>query len=247
MVERYITKARRKITLDAGIKGFIYKTAKRNYWRVSAWYEFDDLVQDGYLCYAKCLSRFNFKSSYEPEDAPSNEEMRKFMCFLSAAFSNHITDLANERTVTPELALASFSEEQAEAIELTVASEDTLSDANLQTLLMKAPIEIAEMLKALLIDGLAEGRFLKKRLRKKDLPSGSGKSKHGSMQRETSSEFYDRCLNQQGVVEKLWGYFAGAEEEPLIDQLAEKLMRVASMSTMDETEQHEGSYAESRN
>ena len=46
---------------DAGVRGWIVKTAYKHYWRVSSYYEFDDLVQDGYLCYAKCLRTFRPK------------------------------------------------------------------------------------------------------------------------------------------------------------------------------------------
>lgn len=49
--------------LDAGMEGYIRNLAVREYWRVAGWYGpretgLDDLIQDGYMCFARCRARY---------------------------------------------------------------------------------------------------------------------------------------------------------------------------------------------
>lgn len=77
---------RRTQRLDRGIKGWIVNQARKNYWRVAGWYELDDLIQDAYMCYAKCNQRY-----------PMNLEQRHFMSLVARTFQNHCHTLAARR------------------------------------------------------------------------------------------------------------------------------------------------------
>lgn len=77
----------REHRLDAGLRGWIVNTAKKNLWRVPSRYDLSDLIQDGYLCYCICNLRYRHV-----------KEQRHFMALVKRTFINHIHDLATERT-----------------------------------------------------------------------------------------------------------------------------------------------------
>lgn len=79
--------------LDRALQGWIVNTAKRNYWRVYCWYELDDLVQDGLLCYAKCKRRYAFLDVAEP----TKEQQKWFMSLVCTSFVRYIDSLAGKR------------------------------------------------------------------------------------------------------------------------------------------------------
>lgn len=63
--------------MDDGAKRWLYKYAKKNYWRIAAWHEFDDLIQFGYVEYAEVLHRY-------PQATEPSHKMRLFqLCFRS--------------------------------------------------------------------------------------------------------------------------------------------------------------------
>ena len=219
--------------LDEGVRGWIVKMAHKHYWRVAAWYEIEDLIQDGYLCYAKC------RKSYRPDPnkAVDNlDDRRTFMIYLSRSFMNRITDLANSRTRTPEVVASDLSDDQSEGIETWTASASELSDASLASLLATAPAEIIEILKALLVEGKADGPYRKSKLRKIVLPGGKlpriVKAKRPI--RETTAEHFDRCLGRTGVVVQLRQYFLGETKYDLIDVLVANLFGVRPHSLTEE-------------
>lgn len=82
-----IPRPRRQHRLDKGLRGWIVNTAKRNHWRVAAWYDLEDLIQDGYVCYAKCNQRYGHV-----------RDQAHFMALVKTTYIHHITDLANNRT-----------------------------------------------------------------------------------------------------------------------------------------------------
>lgn len=75
--------------LDDGLNVWMINYAKLNYWRVASWYELSDLIMDGYFILAKCEEKY-------PEVS-----QRDFMNLFKRAYFNHITDLANARTKSP--------------------------------------------------------------------------------------------------------------------------------------------------
>jgi hypothetical protein len=204
--------------LDAGLRGWLVNAVHKHHWKVASWFDFDDLLQEGYLCFAKCRARFE---PMHPEFEAHDEDRRRFMAYFQMAFNNRITDLQqNPRSKLQEIGYAQLSDTQAEGIEAWTESAAELSDASLATLLANAPAEIADMLKQILLDGVADVPYLRTRLRKKFLPGVAtprivkGKRKI----RETTEEHYDRCLGQSGVITKLRDYFLGDESDPLIDK-----------------------------
>ena len=220
--------------LDPAIRGWIVNTAHKNYWRIASWYEFEDLIQDGYFCLCKCREKFK----YPMVDPDGHENTKEFMAFFQRAFENLIIDLANKHSQTPETAMAGLSDNQVEGIETWSKQASALSDASLATLIANAPAEIAEMLKQILIDGLADVPYLKTRLRKKELPGGKlpriVKGKRRIL--ETTVEHYDRCLAKPGVISKLRGYFLEDQEsDPLIDRLVQSLFQAGSEVCVDKS------------
>lgn len=81
----------REHRLDSIMHGWIVNTAKRNIWRIPNWYDLDDLIGEGFICYAVCNIKYRHV-----------RQTRQFMKLVQTTFRNHITDLANERTLSPE-------------------------------------------------------------------------------------------------------------------------------------------------
>lgn len=79
---------RTRILLDRGLRGWVYNTAIKNYWRVAGWMEVEDLVQDGHLLFWKIRR----------ENQPDLVERKAFMAYFQRAYLNHINDLSNKRT-----------------------------------------------------------------------------------------------------------------------------------------------------
>lgn len=193
--------------LDAHVRGWIVKTAHKNFWKVRSWYDFEDLVQDGYMCFAKARVKFKF-----PMAEPTHDNRKEFMAFFQMAFVNHIIDLQKDpRSRLQEVAVAALSDDQAKAVESWAEKATDLGNASLSLMLAKAPAEIMDMLKLILVDGAANGPYIKSRLRKQ----GDRIVKSRKALRETTSEHYDRCLGRTGVVAQLRQYFLGDEAEPV--------------------------------
>lgn len=74
--------------MDDGVRKWIARTARENFWRVQSFYEIDDLIQDGYICYMKVRSRY-----------PQAKKPAHIMRLLQVTFKNHIQDLARRRTI----------------------------------------------------------------------------------------------------------------------------------------------------
>ena len=98
--------------LDAGMRGLIVNMATRNYWRVCAWYDLEDLIQDGYLCYTRVRRRY-----------PKVKEVRHLTALFKTTFSRHIIDLANDKR------------EQQEVCVSQIAADDSDGTAELETML----------------------------------------------------------------------------------------------------------------
>jgi hypothetical protein len=73
--------------MDQSAKGWLYKTARAHFWRVASWYEFNDLVQDGFFTYHRIVTRY-----------PNVTEPKHRMRLFQTAFTNHIHDLSKKRT-----------------------------------------------------------------------------------------------------------------------------------------------------
>ncbi len=200
--------------LDAGMKGFIVNTAKKEFWKVASYYEFADLVQDGYLCYYRCRAAYIGKQKFDcfgkpcrflPKTNPDRIAQRHFMALVGRAFYNHISTLATKRMRVHEQPLAHLdfkshgewtSDDHAQTWDKLLPPQ--LEEASIYTLLVNAPAEIKQLAQLLVRDGLDLLKFERKRV-------------HRRLLRETTNEFYCRLLGvdatKRNLVEELKAYF----------------------------------------
>lgn len=130
-------KRTRKHKLDKGMRGWIVNFAVKNHWRVAAWMDVEDLVQEGYLCYAKCLDRYG-----------TDLVQRHFMALVQQSFQNRVHNLAAKRTRTIDAPVASYDAgDVSEVCEGVEPEEGTLA-----TLVRSLPRELSELLQTLLGD-----------------------------------------------------------------------------------------------
>lgn len=73
--------------MDRIASGWLYNTAKKNYWRVEGYCEFEDLIQDGMVCYYKVVRRY-----------PNVVEPKHRMRLFQIAFTNYIHTLSVKRS-----------------------------------------------------------------------------------------------------------------------------------------------------
>lgn len=161
--------------LDEGMQKWIYVTANRNYWRVPRWYGIEDLVSDGFACYYKCLAHYGRLAR---KRQPRKDDRRHFMSLVRTTFLRHITNLANERTATPERPVCDMHRAD-ETAETWLERNGPISGAvaDFSVIFERAPREIRTLLRAF-ADDAAEGiAYARKRL-----------EKTGLLQRETTNE-----------------------------------------------------------
>lgn len=133
---------RRQHRLDKGIRGWITTTAKRNHWRVASWYDLEDLIQDGYVCYAKCNQRYGHV-----------RDQAHFMALVKTTYIHHITDLANNRTNTPEALVDTSHTHTFEANDiLSRLAGGVPPEAEFTAMLHSLPKELKSLMTALLND-----------------------------------------------------------------------------------------------
>jgi len=73
--------------MDDGARGWLAKAARKNYWRVSRWYDLDDVIQEGYAAYYDTIRRYP-----DATDPPHR------MALFKRVFMSRLHDLANKRT-----------------------------------------------------------------------------------------------------------------------------------------------------
>lgn len=131
---------RTDIFFDQGCRLWIARTAQKHFWRVASWYDLDDLVQDGYLCWA--ITRRTYS------DLIDAAQINHFMALFKRVYLNHITDLANKRTrQAPEVSLTIIMNEDDEAesqFDPPVPEESTLA-----VTLAQAPKVVQNFLQAM--------------------------------------------------------------------------------------------------
>ena len=175
---------------DAGMEGFIFNTARKEYWRVQRWYEFDDLVSDGYLAFSKCLKAYPQLAVQDP----SKDQRKHFQSLVKAAFFNRITDLAKHRMMVDEQAASSLEDEEGNSVfERKLPAEGEMG--TLTALIAQLPWELKELCGKLL-NGADD--FERKKLTRRSI-------------RETTNEFYCRLLGvspeERDLVGELRSYF----------------------------------------
>lgn len=82
-------------TMDTGARAWLLKTAKDNYWRISEWYDLNDLIQDGHVCWWRVVMKYETRLH---RIRPRKHIMALFM----RTYSNHIHDLSKGETRRPK-------------------------------------------------------------------------------------------------------------------------------------------------
>ena len=77
----------RDACLDTTGRRWLVKFARKSMWRVAHWYELDDLINDGLMCWQIVVRRY-----------PQVHERRHLMALFQRIYINHIHQLANKRT-----------------------------------------------------------------------------------------------------------------------------------------------------
>ncbi|HVX90859.1 MAG TPA: hypothetical protein VHC20_04490 [Candidatus Paceibacterota bacterium] len=180
--------------LDAGMHGWLKKTARQEFWKVAEYYELSDLLQDGYMCFAKCAKAYPELSTVEK---PNAEQRRIFMGAVMTAFHNHIATLATKRMRLHETALTNLYGETSDATWDKLLPEQP-EQQSLLALLANAPAEIKQLILILAKDSAELLRFQRRRVGRHRV-------------RETTNEYYCRLLGldpkQEDVVGRLKSYF----------------------------------------
>ncbi len=123
------------LDMDDGARLWLYKTCHRQFWRVSGWYEFDDLVQDGFMKFYQIRIRYG-----EVKDPPH------LMALFKVAFINHIHTLAAKRSYGAE---ACYMEDAPDAVASWEVASVEESWAPLLTAIADAPAPVLQLLEKL--------------------------------------------------------------------------------------------------
>ena len=137
--------------MDEGARRWMLKTARANFWRVASWMEFEDLIQDGYMHYARLVARYH-----------NVKNRAQIMSLFKTTFNNHFHDISKKRTKQIDVPVSDVMPDQQSAdifFELNGGSEIDLSN------LMLAPQQVITALQALGADKAA--RILKSQYRKR--------------------------------------------------------------------------------
>ena len=168
--------------MDAGARNWLFKHAKKNYWRVAAWIEFDDLIQEGYVEYCEVLKRY-------PQAVEPSHKMRLFqLCFRSK-----IEDLVRANT-------KQVDDARSDIVEIYDGDAVIAPDfSNLHALLIKAPQVIKDAL-----------MLLTDEKKREELQKPFARSENGH--RETLNERFCRLLGindkQVDIVKEMRMYFS---------------------------------------
>ena len=159
-----LNKYKKKHRLDFCIRSWLFSYAQKNLWRVPEWYDIDDLIQDGYMCVAKCEQRYTHVTS-RPH----------FMSLIKVTFSNHIHDLSTKKTGLAELHI-----DDTVALDYNSWAGVQQEEQTLAALISSAPRELRDLFKLLADDS-------KMLCRQRPQKNAQGRP-------ETNNEFFCRVL-----------------------------------------------------
>jgi hypothetical protein len=167
--------------MDAGMKGWIVNTARKNHWRVASYYELEDLISDGMLCYYKCRARYKGLHSL---NHPGKDQRRHVMALVKTAFHNHITTLALKRSRLKETACSqAFGPDHDGVMEAILPAQH--EEATVRTMLTNAPQEIKALIDVITKDGVEVAGYVYKKVGRLNI-------------RETTDDYFGRLLAQVG-------------------------------------------------
>lgn len=185
--------------LDAGMHGYIRNTAVREFWRVSAWYDdVADLVQDGYLCFAKCRARYVDKLKVLPADNPTPDDRKQMMAMVRTSFDRHVKFVLTQHIkdgweVPASQLVRAGAEEPADPWDVLASPQ--MGDASLVDLVRSLPAEIQQLIVILAGDGAEALRMGYSRLERRKTAGGAVRFvRHRRRLRETTNQYYCRLV-----------------------------------------------------
>lgn len=201
----------KEVYLDEGLQGWIAKTAYEQHWRVRAWYDVQDLIQDGFLCYVKCRNRYTLGPPAEGHtalntDNPTPLQRKHFASLVMVAFTNHIMTLASRFALQKESAMSELLEDDsADAVERLIPHQQQ-EDASLRVLLSKAPAEITEAITKIMNDSKEGGDYLRTKL----FSEGTRVRRGRTSIRETTRQRWQRILGDPDLPQRVVDYITQA-------------------------------------
>lgn len=200
--------------LDAGMRGWIFRTAVENVYKIAG-YRVEDLVQDGYMCFYKCRNRYVGVRGLRKRDGtpcrylpkrPDKEARKHFQALVKTAFGNHISTLATRHPASSERLMV----DMVHPLQTEEQVWDTLMPpeqevASVSALLEAAPGEIKRLF-ALLVDDALEFAGYRRRVGELE-DSGRYRLK---WRRETNNEYFCRLLklpSNYDIVGQVENYF----------------------------------------
>lgn len=194
------------VYFDQGMQGWIRNTARRELWRMAGWYGYEDLVQDGFVCYCKCRDKYALKEP-DPGEKPLNTETptelqrRHFMALVQRTFYNHIMTLSARFAISREDTLSGVTEE-GDPLSLEHLMPPQSEEVSVIFTVLQAPAEIGEAIAKLISDSIDGEQYLRSRLRRH-----SGRVRRGRRAiRETTDERLTRVVGDVDLPKQVLTY-----------------------------------------
>lgn len=188
--------------LDEGMHGYIRRTAMKDFWRVSAWYDdVADLIQDGYLCYAMCRRRYVVELGTLPAVRPTQEHRRWMMSLVKTTFDRYIRHtvaarLRDGHEVPVSQLVHDGASEAADPWESIVSAAGQAGEVSLLDVVWSLPAEVQELMVVLASGGAEALRVKRLRLSARETSSDAPPrvSCYRRSVRETTNQYYCRLV-----------------------------------------------------
>lgn len=191
--------AQEHVYLDAGMKGWLVRKANEEHWRMSAWYELDDLIQDGYICYCKCVRSYPQLAEIKN---PDSGQRKWFMALVQTTFHNHIMTLGGKFAIGKEDTVPDVSSVDDRGPSLESLAPPFQEEASILFALKNAPAELRDAVDRLLKDGFEGGAYLRTHLYR----DGTRLRRMRRPIRETTSQYFERVTGVADLPDKLRAY-----------------------------------------
>lgn len=121
--------------------GWIVNTAKRNHWRVSLWYDMEDLIHDGIVCFCRCRDKY---------DDVANQA--HFMALVKTTYTRHIHNLSLVRSRLEEIHIADLVDEDVDTHKSFDKFVYEREEATFLVMVSRLPEEIKDLFVTLVND-----------------------------------------------------------------------------------------------
>ena len=122
-------------TFKGAIEGYVANFAAKHGWRVSRLHQRDDIMQEAYLIFDRCVKAY-----------PDVETPQHFMALFKRAWFNHFTDMANDDTRSRVMVQHTDFEADDGGLVAAEYVGELDGDGYLATMLRQAPREISMVL-----------------------------------------------------------------------------------------------------